>query len=131
MCSVMSDSATPCPVAHQVPLSMGSPRQENWSGLPFPHPGDLLDPGIKPMSPASPALAGGFFTTEPPGKPLYILYTHTYITTINIFLITEKKPEGQRTKKPTGKIRKIFVQVVHKEMTKMALKCKKNVETHS
>ena len=131
MCSVMSDCATPCPVAHQVPLSMGSPRQENWSGLPFPHPGDLLDPGIKPMSPASPALAGGFFTTEPPGKPLYILYTHTYITTINIFLITEKKPEGQRTKKPSGKIRKIFVQVVHKEITKMALKCKKNVETHS
>ena len=53
--------------------------------LPFPHPGDLPDPGIKPMSPASPALAGGFFTTKLPGKSLYILYTHTYITTINIF----------------------------------------------
>ena len=46
---------------------MGFPRQESWSGLPFPSPGDLPDPGIKP---ASPALAGGFFTTELPGKPL-------------------------------------------------------------
>ena len=44
-------------------LSMGFPRQEYWSGLPFPFPGDLLNPGIKP------ALVGGFFTTEPPGKP--------------------------------------------------------------
>ena len=47
-------------------LSMGSPRQEFWTGLPFPSPGDLLNPGIKPTSPA---LAGGFFTAEPPGKP--------------------------------------------------------------
>ena len=46
---------------------MGFPRQESWSGLLFPSPGDLHNPGIKPMSPA---LAGGFFTTEPPGKPL-------------------------------------------------------------
>ena len=48
---------------------MEFPRQEYWSGLPFPFPGDLPDPGIEPMSPVSPALAGGFFTTEPPGKP--------------------------------------------------------------
>jgi len=41
--------------------------QKYWSGLPFPSPGDLPDPGIKPVSPA---LAGGFFTIEPPGKPL-------------------------------------------------------------
>ena len=47
---------------------MGFPRQEHWSGLPFPPPGDLPNPGIKPMSPASPALSGGFFTTEPPGQ---------------------------------------------------------------
>ena len=53
-------------VARQAPLSMGFPRQEYWSGLPFPSPGDLSDPGIKSMSPA---LAGRFFTTEPPGKP--------------------------------------------------------------
>ena len=44
-------------------------RQEYWSWLPFPPPGDLPDPGIEPTSPASPALAGGFFTTEPPGEP--------------------------------------------------------------
>ena len=49
-------------VAHQAPPSMGFPRQEFWRGLPFPSPGDLLDPGIEPMSPASP-LAGAFFTT--------------------------------------------------------------------
>ena len=45
---------------------MGFPRQEYWSGLPFLSPGDLPDPGIKPLSPA---LAGKFFTPEPPGKP--------------------------------------------------------------
>ena len=48
---------------------MGFPGQEYWSGLPIPPPGVLLDPGTKLVSPASPALAGGFFTTEPPGKP--------------------------------------------------------------
>ena len=48
------------------PTSMGFPRQEYWSGLPFSSPGDLPDSGIEH---ASPALAGGFFTTEPPGKP--------------------------------------------------------------
>ena len=60
---------TPWVVAHQAPLSMGFSRQEYWSGLPFPSPGDLTDPGIEPKSPVSPALAGGFFTTVPPGKP--------------------------------------------------------------
>ena len=47
---------------------MGFSRQEYWSGLLFPFPGDLPDPGIKPASPAASALAGGIFTTEPPGK---------------------------------------------------------------
>ena len=51
--------------AHKAPLS----RQENWSGLPFPTPGDLLNPRIESASLASPALPGGFFTTEPSGKP--------------------------------------------------------------
>ena len=59
----------PWTVARQAPLSMGFPRQEYWSGLPFPPPGDLPDPGIQPSSPVSPALAGRLFTTEPPGKP--------------------------------------------------------------
>ena len=48
----------------QAPLSMGFSRQEYCSGLPCPPPGDLLDPGIKPMSLVSPTLAGGFFTTS-------------------------------------------------------------------
>ena len=60
---------TPWTVARQTPLSMGFPTQEYCSGLPFPSPGDRPDSGIKPMSPA---LVGGFFTNEPPGKPLLI-----------------------------------------------------------
>jgi len=56
---------TPWTVALPAPLSMGFPRQEYWSGLPFPSPGDLPEPGIEAVSLA---LAGGFFTTEPPGK---------------------------------------------------------------
>ena len=54
-------------VAHQSPLSMGFPRKEYWSGLPAPPPDDLPHPGIEPVSPA---LAGRFFTIEPPRKPL-------------------------------------------------------------
>ena len=53
--------ASPWTIAFQAPLSMGFSRQEYWSGLPFPISGDLSSPGIKPMSPISPALAGGFF----------------------------------------------------------------------
>ena len=56
---------TPRTVARQAPLSMGFPRQEYWSESPFPSPVDLPYPGIKPMFPESPALAGGLFTTEP------------------------------------------------------------------
>ena len=55
-------------VACQAPLSMGFSRQEYWSGVPFPPQEDLLDPGIKPESLASPALADGFFTTAPHGE---------------------------------------------------------------
>ena len=61
--------ATLCTVSHQAPLSTGFSRQEYWSGWPVPPPGDLPDPGIEP---ASPALAGGFFTSEASGKlPVY------------------------------------------------------------
>ena len=60
--------ATPWTVAHQTPLSMGFPRQEYWSSLPFSSPGDFSDPGIEPVSPA---LAGGFFTTKHLGIPIY------------------------------------------------------------
>ena len=62
--------ATPWMVARQAPLSMEFSRQEYWSRLPFPSPGDLPNPGIKPAFPASPAMACRFFTTEPPGKLL-------------------------------------------------------------
>ena len=57
-------SVTLWTVTHQAPLSMGFSRQEYWSGLPCPSPGDLRDPGIEPMSLMSPALSGGFFTTS-------------------------------------------------------------------
>ena len=63
VCSVVSDSVTPWTAAHQAPLSMGLSRQDYWSGLTFPTPGDLSNPGIKPTSFASPTLADGFFTT--------------------------------------------------------------------
>ena len=53
----------------QVLLSMGFSRQDYWNGLPFPSPGDLPNPGIEPLSPVSPALAGRFFTFVSPGKP--------------------------------------------------------------
>ena len=56
--------ATPWTVAHQAPLSMGFSRQEYWSGLPFPSPGDRSHPEIEPESIMSPVLAGGFFTTS-------------------------------------------------------------------
>ena len=59
---------TPWTVAHQAPSSMGFSRQEYCSGLPFPPPWGLPNPGTEPWSPA---LAGGFFTTDPPGIPIY------------------------------------------------------------
>ena len=58
--------ATPWTVAYQAPPSMGFPRQECWSGLPFPSPGDLTDPGIEA---GSPALQADALRSEPPGKP--------------------------------------------------------------
>ena len=61
--------AIPWFVALQAPLSMEFPRQEYWSGLPFPTPGYLPYLGIEPTSPVSTALAGGFYTPAPPGKP--------------------------------------------------------------
>ena len=60
----------PWTVGHQAPLSIGFPRQEYWNGLPFSSPGNLPDPGIEPTSPA---LTGGFLTTEPPLKPKLVI----------------------------------------------------------
>ena len=62
--------ATPWTIVRQAPLSMEFPKQKYWSGLSFPSPDDLPDSGTEPPPPVSPALAGGFFTTEPPGKSI-------------------------------------------------------------
>ena len=78
---------TPWTVAHQAPLSMGFPRQEYWSGLPCPAPGELPDPGIELSSLMSPALTGRFFTAEPPGKPngeIQIFKKFSYILTLTV-----------------------------------------------
>ena len=67
-CQVLSNSAMPRAIyiVHQALLCMEFSRQEYWSGLPFPSPGNLPNPGIESVSPS---LAGEFFTTELPGKP--------------------------------------------------------------
>ena len=80
-CSVVSDSATPWTVAYQAPPSMGFSRQEYWSGLPSPSPGNLPDPGIETWSPV---LQTDALLSEPPGKPTGeahqgISYACTYI----------------------------------------------------
>ena len=70
-------------MAHQAHLSKEISRQEYWSGLPFPSPGHLLDPGIKPASSEFPALADRFFTTVPPKKTLIenVLYANFLLAT--------------------------------------------------
>ena len=65
-CLVVSESANPCIVAQQAPLSMGFSRQEYWNGLPFPSSGDLSNPAIKSVSPA---LQADSLPSEPPRKP--------------------------------------------------------------
>ena len=72
-------------VAHQAPLSMGFSRQEYWSGLPFPSPRGLPDPGIDPTSLTSPALAGGFFTTSTTRDLSAIVDTTDYLSFLNHF----------------------------------------------
>ena len=90
--------ATPWTVAHQVPLAMGFPRQEYWSGLPLPSPGDLPEAGIEPTSLVPPALAGRFFTTSATWEaPIYVCarthtHTHTHIAFCN------KKPRLENQK---------------------------------
>ena len=64
--SVISNFVTPWTVAHKLPLSIGFSKQEYWSGLPFPSPGDLPDPGIEPRSSA---LQADSLPSEPSGKP--------------------------------------------------------------
>ena len=79
---------TPWTVAHQTPLSMGFSRQEYWSGLPCPPPGDLPNPGIEPASLASPTLSGRFFTTSATWEAhTYGTHIFIYFTVIYIFPI--------------------------------------------
>ena len=78
-------TVSPWTVARQTPLSMGFSRQEYWSGLPYPSPGDLPDPGIKPVSPAALGLAGRFFTAEPPRKPVCVCVC--VCVCINIYIL--------------------------------------------
>ena len=90
----MSDSATPWAIAYQVPPSMEFSRQEYRSGLPFPSPGDLPNPGIEPASPRSLVLAGGFVTTGKYhlGSPLKILHAaigKILILSIDWFLLLQ------------------------------------------
>ena len=80
--------ATLWTVAHQALLSMGFSRQEYWSGLLFPSPGDLPDPGIKPASLIPPELASGFFPTEPLGSSYQIWMWKCYLLgCILLFLV--------------------------------------------
>ena len=77
-CLAVSHSATPWTVAHQAPLSMEFSRQEYWSGLLFPSPGDLPDPGIKPRSAA---LQADSLLSEPPGRQNQLNQFPTAIST--------------------------------------------------
>ena len=79
--------ATLWTVTHQAPPSMGFSRQEYWSGLPFPSPGDLPHPGMEPAFLVSPALAGKFFTTVPPGNPRII---EKLCQMVNGYLVTNQ-----------------------------------------
>ena len=74
--------ATLWTVACQAPLSMEFSRQEYWSGLPFPSPGHLPNPGIKPVSLMSPALAGGFFTTSATWEAPELFIVFSYYSSV-------------------------------------------------
>ena len=96
-CKVVSDSfTTPWTVAHQAPLSMGFPRQEFSSGLPFPAPGDLPNPGIEPKCPA---LAGRFFTTQPPSNIMYEMSGRCRISTHALQILWKQMEIKQRWEK--------------------------------
>ena len=79
--------ATPWAIAHQAPVSLGFSRQEYWSGLPLPSPGDIPNPGIKPASLMSPALAGRFFTTSATWEAPFVQGTTYSYQDLNQYLI--------------------------------------------
>ena len=88
MCMCVQSCLTlgnPWTVALQTPPFIGFSRQKDWNGLPFPPPGHLPDPGIKLKSPASLALAGRFFTSEPLEKPL--VYSGSFLNSLFYFFL--------------------------------------------
>ena len=87
-CSVVPDFATPWTAAHQAPLSMGFSRQGYWSGLSFPSPGDLPDPGIEPRSPALQAFFTDRAMREAPGCYRHILMFQTTLASWAQHLLT-------------------------------------------
>ena len=119
--------ATPWTVAYHAPLSMGFSRQEYCSGLPFPPPGYLPNPGTEPTSLASPALAGSFFTTVPRGKPKYAIPTLkselVEQTSLNILLLEHfEKAEGNKIFKSLISVTFIRLFYILYEVNKMKLK---------
>ena len=92
---------TPWTVPHQATLSMGFSRQYYWSGLPCSPPEDLSDPGIKPVSPASPALQADSLLTEPlPGKPTIHRYYHSKIWLGRVLIVFLGMPSWKYLKTP-------------------------------
>ena len=89
----MPDSTTLWSIAHQAPLSMGFSRQDYWIGLPFPFPGDLLNPGLKPTSHTSSALTRGFFTSSTTGEALLRVESLNTKFYIRIYIINGVKKE--------------------------------------
>ena len=104
-------------IACQIPLSMEFSRQGYWSGLSFPTPGDLCDPGIEPTSLVSPALAGGFFTTSTTWEapPLYCFALNPLLQEQNSRML------GSSAKRLLGKVLKV-IQEKHPGM-KPKLRC--------
>ena len=92
----LNHSATPWTVVHQAPMSIGSPRQEYWSGLPFPPPGYLPNPRIKHLSSE---LAGRFFTTESPRKPQGWCYLRSFL-----MMLSDTEPFPWKLKFPTKSV---------------------------
>ena len=108
----VSNSATPWTVAHQASLAMGLSRQEYWSGLPCPSPGDLPNSGIKPMSLVSPALAGRFFTSWATRE---IIVSFKMSAIIELYKLVQKQMKNYcdwaRARVPTAQKTKLWQQV--------------------
>ena len=90
----------PWTIAHQFPLSLGFSRQQYWRGLPFPPPRDLPDPGIKRLSPVSPALAGGFFTICATWETLSVVYLTLDRPFHLLSVLSLHPPKGSVVKNP-------------------------------